>query len=140
MSNRLTRFVGDFVKYFGVALIGFVVDFGLLTLTTSVFGWFYLIGSTVGFIGGLVVTYLLSERYVFSNPRITSPTTRFLVFAVIGLIGLIILNVLMWWLTSILGIFYVLSKVLATVVVYTWNFLARRALYGSRLPPETVDS
>ena len=46
------------------------------------------------------------------------------------IVGLLLLNGIMWVLTDRLGWYYVWSKVGATVVVYTWNFFARRAMYG----------
>jgi putative flippase GtrA len=55
---------------------------------------------------------------------------RFLLFAAIGLVGLGLLNGIMWVLTDWLGLFYLWSKVGATVVVYLWNFFARRSMYG----------
>jgi putative flippase GtrA len=43
--------------------------------------------------------------------------------------GLIILNVLVWLLTGKLGLNYILSKTIATVFVFLWNFYARNKLY-----------
>ena len=129
-GGRLRGLATQFVRYFGVALIGLAVDFGTLVLLTSVFHVHYLIGATAGFLLGLVVTYVLSERFVFTGPRIANPALRFAIFGVIGLVGLLLLNGIMWVLTDRLGWYYVWSKVGATVVVYTWNFFARRAMYG----------
>lgn len=121
----------QFTRYFGVALIGLVVDFGLLVLITSGFKGSPLLGATVGFLCGLAVTYLLSERYVFSAPKITHPGLRFLLFAVIGLVGLGLVDGIVYLLTERLGVFYVFSKIAATAVVYCWNFFARRTMYRS---------
>ncbi|MDM4762965.1 GtrA family protein [Galbitalea sp. SE-J8] len=130
-GSRLRGFVRQLVSYFGVALIGLVVDFGLLVLLTSGLHVDYLIGAAVGFVAGLIVTYLLSERYVFHSPRIRSPWLRFLIFAGIGLVGLGLVEVLMWVFTDLVGLVYIASKVIATGVVYVWNFFARRAMYGT---------
>lgn len=118
--------------YTAVAVIGLLVDFGVLVGTTSGLRLHYLVGTTTGFLSGLVVTYVLSERFVFSDPRITNRVLRFASFGLIGLVGLLILNGLMWLLTDVAGFFYLWSKVLATFIVYGWNFFARRALYGNR--------
>lgn len=128
--GRVRGMLDQFVRYFGVALIGLVVDFGTLVLLTSVFHVYYLLGATAGFILGLLVTYVLSERFVFTAPRVANGWIRFLIFGLIGLVGLGLLNGIMWVLTDWLGLFYVWSKVAATVVVYIWNFFARRSLYG----------
>ena len=129
--GRLRLLLTQFVRYFGVALVGLVVDFGTLVLLTSVFHVYYLVGATAGFVLGLVVTYVLSERFVFTAPRVKNGYVRFLIFGLIGLVGLLLLDGIMWVLTDRLGLFYVWSKVGATVVVYIWNFFARRTMYGS---------
>lgn len=125
----MKKFITQFTKYFGVALIGYLVDFGSMIFCKEVLGLHYLLSATVGFILGLFVVYILSGRYVFGRSKLSSKRQEFLLFGLIGLIGLGILNILMWGMTSGLGVSYLLSKVLATVIVYAWNFLARRALY-----------
>ena len=57
----------QFTKYFGVAAVGYVFDFG---------------------------------RYVFGESKLTSRRQEFLLFTLIGLVGLAILNLLMWGMTS----------------------------------------
>jgi putative flippase GtrA len=67
--------------------------------------------------------------FVFGESKIKSKSTEFIAFAVIGVIGLGLLNLLMWLFTDNLGINYIVSKLIATIFVYAWNFFARRSLY-----------
>lgn len=131
MSNKekLSRLTKQFMKYFSAALVGYVFDFSTLILCTELLKLHYLIGATAGFIIGLIVVYLLSNRYVFGKSKITSRRKEFILFAIIGVIGLGILNIIMWLLTDLLAMNYILSKIAATIIVYAWNFLARRSLY-----------
>lgn len=124
-----TTMTGQLIRYLAVAFVGLGFDFGTLVLLHQVFGVFYLAAAAGGFSAGLVVNYFLSSKYVFSNPKIKSHAMNFGLFAVIGLVGLGILSLIMWALTGRLGINYVISKVVATIFVYAWNFFARRALY-----------
>ncbi len=119
----------QFIKYFGAALAGYVVDIGTLVVLTEFFNVHYLISATAGFILGLCVVFILSNRYVFGVSKIKSKTREFLLFALIGVIGLILLNLIMWILTNSLSVDYIISKLLATIVIYAWNFIARRSLY-----------
>lgn len=118
-------------QYFWVALVGLVVDFGTLVVLTEFFGVNYLIAAVCGFLAGLVVNFVLSERFVFSDPKLARGWMRFGLFGLIGLIGLGLLTALMWLQVDVLGWHYVVAKVLATVIVYAWNFLARRWMYRS---------
>lgn len=118
-------------RYFWVALVGLVVDFGTLVLLTEVFNVNYLLSTVCGFLLGLLVNFLLSERFVFSDPKVRSPLLRFGLSALIGAIGLGLLTLLMWTQVDVFGWNYILAKVFATVFVYAWNFLARRVMYAA---------
>jgi len=127
--DKFKKLLMQFIKYFGVALIGYVVDFGALIILKEAFGMHYLIASSIGFLFGLIVVYFLSDIFVFGESKIKSKKLHFAVFAVTGIVGLLLLNALMWIFTDILGVMYLASKIIATVFVYIWNFFARRSLY-----------
>lgn len=129
-GERAAVVANQFIKYFGVALVGLVVDFGMLVFLHDVVHAHYLVAAAGGFIAGLAVNYALSSKYVFKNSKLKSRTLEFVMFGVVGLIGLGVLSLSMWLLVSVLGIQYLIAKCLATVVVYIWNFVGRKALYN----------
>lgn len=139
----LTRLTGSSaqaqaIRYAGVAAIGLAFDFATVIFAKQVLGFYYLVAAVLGFTLGLIVTYILSNKFVFGAPK-SSQAALLTQFTVIGLVGLGILSLLMWILTSGLGINYIISKVLATFFVFVWNFLARRRLYddaAAKLPYE----
>lgn len=116
------------VKYFFVALAGLVVDY-LVLFISVVFPLHPVVGATLGFLFGLLVNYYLSNKYIFRNAKIKSTTVNFIAFSVIGLVGLLILNVLMLIQVELLTMNYLLAKTLSTILVYFWNFFARARLY-----------
>lgn len=127
--NKHYPILHQFMRYFGAALIGFGVDFGTLVALKELLGLHYLIAATGGFLAGLIVVFILSNRYVFGESKIKSNSVAFGLFTLIGLVGLLVLNVLMWFLTDMIHFNYIVSKVVATIFVYAWNFFARRTLY-----------
>lgn len=129
--SKKNKLVYQFAQYFGAALIGLFFDFATLVILKEVFNLNYLLAAAGGFILGLVVVFVLSDKFVFSNPKIKSKHLNFILFGVIGLVGLGLLSFFMWLFTGVIGINYIISKVLATVFVYMWNFFARRSLYHS---------
>lgn len=131
--NKHRKLIDQFIRYFGAALVGFVFDFGTLILLHQLFGVHYLIAASCGFTLGLIVVFILSNRYVFGQSKIKSKSAEFGIFALIGLIGLGILNVLMWIFVDQIHINYIVSKIFATVFVYAWNFFARGALYHEKV-------
>lgn len=115
-------------RYFVAAGIGLLIDFGLVVVCKEVLGLYYLVAICIGFLAGLAVAYILSNRFVFGAPK-TSHKQAFMLFGIIGLVGLGILNLLVWIFTSGFGINYLVSKALATIVVFMWNFFARKRLF-----------
>lgn len=141
-NNVITAlFAGDtnniIIQFFRYGIVGglaFVVDFGLLWILTEYAGLHYLLSATVGFIAGLIVNYLISVRWVFTASaaqRAASPGLRrieFICYALIGVVGLGLNSLILWLSTDVLGIYYLGSKLISTVLVFIWNFLARRVL------------
>lgn len=125
------KLIRQFWKYFLVAGLGYIVDFGTLFVLHDFFHVHYLLAAAISFILGLIVVYIMSNRYVFYDSKIRSKYVEIGIFALIGIVGLGILSVSMWALTGLLGINYLLSKIVATVGVYMWNFFARRAMYNN---------
>lgn len=129
ISRRLGGFLYQLFQYFWVALIGLGVDFGALFVLTTGFGVNYLVSACTGFALGLVVNFVLSEKFVFALPTIQSRAGRFGIYTLIGIGGLLLLELLMWVQVELLSIPYLAAKATATVLVYAWNFLARRKMY-----------
>lgn len=124
--SSLRRLFFDAVKYGAVSVIALVVDFGVLLLLHSVWGVNYLIAATISFLLGLIVNYYLSHNRVFTDPKIKNKTMNFVAFSTIGLIGLVANDLIMWAGHDGLGMSVTLSKVISVVIVFFWNFLARR--------------
>ena len=119
----------QFAQYFWVAMIGLVVDFGTLVFLHDVMHVYYLLAAAGGFTAGLLVNYVLSSKFVFKNSKLSSRMVEFLLFGAVGLVGLGLLSASMWALVTLLGMQYLIAKCLATVVVYMWNFVGRKAMY-----------
>ena len=102
------------------------MDYGTLVLLTEVFGLHYLLSATISFILGLITNYLLSISWVFNNRTMGNRWAEFAVFAIIGVIGLGLNALIMYVCTDKMGIHYMLSKIISTVLVFFWNFFARK--------------
>lgn len=121
----------QFFRYSIVGGVAYIVDFGSLYLLTEYAGIHYLISAMIAFILGLVTNYILSIVWVFARRRVTKIQLEFSIFAFIGVIGLALNEFFMWFFTEQFGIFYLISKILTTVVVYLWNFGARKFILFS---------
>ena len=116
----------QFFRYGFVATVSLAVDFGLLVYLKEVDKVNYLLAATISFTFGLITNYLLSVLWVFHSSKLVSKKHEVLIFGLIGLVGLGITDLILWVLTSGFGVYYVLSKIVATSIVYFWNFGARK--------------
>ena len=122
------RLLVQLVRYFFVGGFAFVVDFGLLYILTEYAGLHYLLSATLSFISGLLVNYISSCIWVFSNSKFKNRLVEFLFFASIGVVGLLLNDALIWLFTDCIGTHYMFSKIVAAAMVYLWNFFARKYL------------
>ena len=118
-----------FIQFFRYTLVGglaFVVDLVLLFVLTEYAHWHYLVSATLTFLAGLLVNYILSTQWIFRSSKIKNKKIEFILFGLIGVIGLGLNNVLLYFFTDLIGLYYMLSKLITAVLVYAWNFLGRR--------------
>ena len=124
-----------FLKFFRYCFVGgiaFVVDYCVCAL----FFWLLgkgtastIIGTTMGFIFGLTVNFLLSKKFVFTEDAKTGKKGEFISYAVIGLIGLGISYLLMLTATEwVFSMNQYLAKLIVSLIVLVYNYLARKIL------------
>lgn len=118
--------VVQFARYVVVGGAAFVVDFGTLALLHRVVGVHYLLSAAVGFTVGLVVNYLVSVRWVFTVRRVQRRSVELSVYALVGVVGLLLNQLTIGALTAGLGLDPLVSKLVAGAVVLAWNFGARK--------------
>lgn len=119
----------QFLRYIFVGGISAVINIGTLYILKDIVNIYYLIANAIGFVLGLITNYFLSKMLVFTKENMSNPTIEFIIYALIGLIGLGIDSLLMWILTSKLNIYYMISKIFSTMLVFVWNFGIRKVVY-----------
>ncbi len=125
--TETTNWFIQFFRYIFVGGIAFLADAGALWLCEKFMH--YLIAAAIAFVFGLVVNYVLSVCFVFSaDERTTSRTAEFIIYAVIGVIGLGLTELIMWLFTDVIGLYFLLSKIVAAAIVLVWNFVARKKI------------
>ena len=119
----------QFFRYIFVGGIATIVDWGVLYVLTDFAHIHYLISTVIAFIAGLTVNYFLSKILVFkANEARVNATVEFLIYAAIGLIGLGITALIMFVFTDYFSLHYMISKIIATIIVLIWNYVARKII------------
>ena len=118
-------------RYAIVASCAFAVDYSVLFLLTSFVGLNYLISSGISFIFGVSVMYLFSISWIFSKRSITKQKLEIIIFFITSIVGLVGNIFLMWVCTDLLSVFYLLSKIIVTFIIFIWNYLSKKILVFS---------
>jgi dolichol-phosphate mannosyltransferase len=122
-KGELTRIV----KFLFVGLSGVGVNIGLLWLLTEVFGLHYLISAAISIETSIISNFLLNNFFTFSDrnrPGATNFFGRLLKFNVVSLGGLAINLAILWLLTELFGLYYILSNLIGIAAATIWNFSA----------------
>ncbi len=123
--EKTTNTFIQFFRYIFVGGFAFLVDAFTLWLCEK---WMnYMIAAAIAFVVGLIANYILSTCFVFSeSEKVKSKTGEFIAYAVIGVIGLGLTELLMYLFTDVCGLYFMISKVIAAIIVLIWNFAARK--------------
>ncbi|WP_295207427.1 GtrA family protein [Ruminococcus sp.] len=143
--NVKTLFSGDtdntFVQFFRYVFVGgaaFVVDYGIMTALVELGGFNAVVAATLSFIAGLAVNYALSTLWIFKNSKIQNRLAEFAAFAAVGVVGLGINALIIWFFKDILAAkmlfgswlpkdkYYLIGKLFSTAIVFVWNFAGRK--------------
>jgi putative flippase GtrA len=122
------------IRYTIVGALAFVVDFGALFVFTEYAGLHYLVSAALAFGLGVTTNYCLSVLWVFDKRTVGNAGIEFLIFALLGIMGLGINELLLFTLTEFAGLHYLGSKVVATGLTYVWNFVSRKVLLFTIAP------
>jgi putative flippase GtrA len=126
INHRSNKLPIQAVRYFFVALAGFLTDYIALFLLNVLLGMHYLAATAIAYAAGTVVNYVLGLAFVFERGRMRRALEIFL-FILIAVIAFGLTEFIMWLLSdAIAGIHPLLSKIVAAFFSFLWNFFARR--------------
>ncbi|BBB14754.1 GtrA family protein [Candidatus Rickettsiella viridis] len=112
----------QFSRFFIVGASSALVQFSILIGLVELFSVKPIVASTLGYLGGALINYLLNHYFTFKS---TLPHRQAVLrFSINSLFGLFVNFVMMAFLLRHYP--YVLSQVLTSMVVLIWNFLIHR--------------
>lgn len=126
--EKTDDFFVQLFRYVFVGGIAFLIDWGSMVGLVTL-GMNKYVAVAIAFILGLITNFVLSKIFVFQEAsEKTNAFGEFLVYAIIGVIGLALTEALMALMLEVIGIYYMIAKVVAAVIVLLWNFIARKVL------------
>lgn len=121
-SRELERFI----KFAIVGTIGAGVDFGTLTALVELFHVNVYLANTVSFTAAVINNFILNSTWTFGDQPNKKPARQLVQFFIVSIIGYMINQTLLYAFIEFAGLWYLLAKAIATIVVLFWNFTANR--------------
>lgn len=125
-GNYVRKIYREFFKYALVGVTGTVINLLFLYIFTSVLGIYYLLSATFSFIIAVTNNYFLNKVWTFGEKIRHKVFTKWGKFLAISIIGLGVNLIFLFFFTSVLGIYYLVSQVFAIILATIVNFLGNK--------------
>lgn len=113
-----------FFKFLGVGGVATAIQYGILIVLVETGLAVAFIASTIGYIVSGAFNYTLNYYFTFQSSA--SHKSAAVKFAIVALIGLGINSALVFLMTEVGSIYYLVAQIIATVAVLLWNFTAHQ--------------
>lgn len=124
--------MGEGAYYLAASALALGIDFGTYTGLIRLAGLHYLTAAPIGFALGLVTIYMLSVRWVFKARRVADWRAEFALFALIGLAGMALNQLIIYASMQLLTDSPEIAKIISAGVVFSFNFASRKLLLFTR--------
>lgn len=114
------------IRFTIVGGIATVIDFGCLYVFKEFLHFNVILSNTLSFTISVIYNYIASVNWVFDVDKNKSKKMQFILFIIFSVIGLLLNNLFMYLLAEKLNIYYLFSKVIATLFVMIFNFVTRK--------------
>lgn len=125
-KTKTRKLVIQIFKFAIVGGVATIIDFVFLYLFREFCHFPVLVSNTLSFCISVIYNYIASVRWVFDVNKEKDARNQFVIFIVFSVLGLLLNNAIMWITVDFLSIYYLLAKVVATVIVMIFNFVTRK--------------
>ena len=120
------RTIVEFLKFSFVGLIGTFINIFILYTLTEKFGVYYIISSFFAFIVAVSINFLANKLWTFREKVDYRITKKFTSFLTVSLFALLVNIFFLYIFTRFLGIYYIISQVIAIGISLMINFIGNK--------------
>lgn len=121
MGNKRVK---EIIRFVIVGGISFVIDYMGLYILTEYVNINYLISSSISFTIAVIVNYILSVKFVFEKAK--NGYKQLILFIISSIVALFLNQICMWFFVEMITLHYMISKILATIIVTMWNYITKK--------------
>lgn len=115
-------------RYLITGLLSALLEYSILYVMTSLFGFWHIISNTVAVFLSFWFNFLMNRFWSFRSNR--NIYKQLCMYSMLFVVNMGASNGVMYILSDIFGIYYIFSKIVATGIIVTWNFiLYKKVIY-----------
>jgi len=116
----------QFFKFAFVGLIGTVVNIFILYILTEYFNIFYIISAFCAFLVAVTTNFIFDKIWTFNEKIYERIAKEYSTFFVVSLSALSVNIFFLWIFTEFLGIYYIISQIMAIGISLMINFIGNK--------------
>ena len=120
VNSKTEKLLIQIFKFGIVGGIAFIIDYLSLIICKEVFHLNTLLSAAIAFTISVIYNYIASVKWVFDVNKEKNEKTNFIIFIVL------ITEIIMWLGSDVMGISYLIVKIVATAIVMVFNFITRK--------------
>lgn len=131
-------FVKEMTRMFHFACVGAtmgILNIVIIYILTSIIGLYYIYSAVLSYQVLLVLSFTSNDRLTFrsvKNHTLESWWHRFGSYYLISLAGMLFYITIMYILTEYVHIFYLISSIMSTLLVFLWNYFVNKTVTWSQ--------
>lgn len=126
VSEKTEHLLVQIFKFGIVGVVATLIDFIFLYFFKEFCNLSVVFANTLSFIISVLYNYWASLTFVFDVNKEKDKKKNFIIFILCSLVGLLLNDLIVWIITDLLNVYYLLSKVIATLFVMVFNFVTRK--------------
>lgn len=138
MKNKLKKLFidpneGRFIMLFRYLFFGgtvTIINIILLYLLVEYLKFNYVLANVLSMIICIIITYILSKKFIFTKKVTIGAKKEFLSYVIIAIISIIIDTSVLNLLSEKFSIYYIISKIIATVISTGTNYILKKLIYN----------
>ena len=117
----------EIIKYIISVIIGFIIDISFFYILTNFLEIHYLISSIISITTGFFINYSININWVFKKRKYEkNPYIEFKIMILISIFVAIINIIFLFLLIELLEIYYIYSKIYASLFTFILKYLLRK--------------
>lgn len=125
-TNRAWEEIKNITRFTIVGVFGIFVDLVLIFLLTDIFHIYYFVSGVIGTELSLLTNFVINDRWSFRGKMANGLKNRIVLFHKISFGGIVIKLTVLYTLTTVFGVYYLLSSVIGLGFAYGWNMMMNR--------------